>query len=193
MVNQVVKFLYQYLMGLTWISRFAETPAVVLTKNAGKTVVKFPAYYTQDMPCAGDYEALYLESRNEMAIAWFEDMGTSFVKYEHDRIRLRTRVRLIVWLNIKLINPHISTTELMLDVLGHLPYSVSNWNYLSGIVTEFWGEAPSNPAQLLSKYTIPEDKKMFMYPYSIFGLDFQVEYYLNPACIDPIELDPEAC
>jgi hypothetical protein len=194
MVNHVVKFLYQYLLGTPWLSRIAETPAVVLIKSMGKVNVKFPAYYTQDMPCAGDYEALYLDSRNEMAIAWFEDMGTSFVKYETDKIRLRTRVRLIVWYNIKLINPSITATELALDLIGRLPFGgINNWNYMSGIFTEFWGEATTNPMQLLNKYTISEDKKMFMYPYGIFGLDFQVEYYINPNCIDPIEINPSEC
>jgi hypothetical protein len=66
-------------------------------------------------------------------------------------------------------------------------------DYFSQIRVQFTGEVIEG-AEVVSKYDFNEPENQFTtYPYSVTGINFDVDFAFGKNCVDAITLNPSSC
>ena len=162
-------------------------------------VTKFPASVDseyEECTSSGCYKDL-VPSSELRSIIYFEDYGTTAVGgKEQGAYRYRTKLRLVCWLNNRLIQEgecmsinHLIITQIReLLEIGH----VNDGDFKRIRIT--LESVVDNDYSLFSRYTYPKDSiKFLMNPYEVFGMNLLCEYSISPACIPSFLLNPETC
>jgi len=189
--------------GLLFIDKLAGI--VVVGEKAQPTeiegafaVSKFPISLDSDYEdCInkGCYKDLVPNSRQK-GVLYFEDYGTTPVNRERGSFNYKSRLRLVCWINNKLIQGnncksvnHILITQIRkaLEVGYFNASDLSRIRVTSTNIIE-------NDYKLFEKYTYPKEVlKYLMHPYEAFGIDLVVEYSISENCLPELEMNPEIC
>lgn len=127
---------------------------------------------------------------------YFEDGGVNPIGREGRMHKYRSRLRMVVWLNTKMV-----VKKDGYDQLPGQSIALAVWNDITtrfatleftkqGYYQRFQvkpGNVPIQGATVFSAYTFDENaNKYLMHPYEFFAIDLDVEYCLNAGCIDEI-------
>lgn len=161
-------------------------------------VTKFPisldANY-EDCINKGCYKDLVPNS-SQRGILYFEDFGTKPVGIDRGYFKYQTRLRLVCWVNNKLIQGDVckSLSHLFItQIRSELENKIFNSGHFSKIQI-FATNVIENDYRLFERYTYPQSViKYLMHPYEAFGIDFSVEYSISQNCLPELILNPETC
>jgi hypothetical protein len=148
---------------------------------------------TYDACIKGVYKDLAPDSKKK-SIIYFEDRGITFVERLANRIKMRSSLRLVCWLNLKNIAEAVCDDDsgacgvsgnYVIDVIKVLPSKpFSTADFISIALTSI--SQVERGVEIFSKYTYNEQATQYlMYPYDYFALDLECEYTI-PCIIAPV-------
>lgn len=162
-------------------------------------VTKFPASVDsnyEECISSGCYKDLVPNS-SVKSVIYFEDFGTKAQgSKDSGSYKYVTRLRLICWLNNRLIQSgecrsinHLIITQIR-ELLEVGYFNEGDFKKIR-ITLE---SVIDNDYNLFSRYTYPKEAvKFLMHPYEAFGMDLSCEYSVSPSCIPDYILNPESC
>lgn len=103
------------------------------------------------------------------SIVYWEDYGTTRLFGGPRYDRLQTAVRLVAWLNFKLIS-HGNYDQCVREILNQIPRRIGNEVFL--IRT---GQEPKT-SDIFSRYTYREGKQYVGPPYDVMAFNFNIRY-----------------
>lgn len=160
-------------------------------------VTKFPVSVDSDYEeCinSGCFKDLVPNSKLK-GILYFESLGTLPQGKNHGSFKYSTRIRLIAWINNKLIQGN-NCMSISHKLITTIRKTLESGPFNSGDFSRITVKATNiidNDYKLFEKYTYPiESVKFLMHPYEAFGIDYTVEFAIND-CLEPVEINPELC
>lgn len=198
MNNILANILKSRVETLEWADRVAglvQTANVRVKDGDSVTEKSYPisCNVTYDACIKGKYRDLAPDSKKKSVI-YFEDRGGSFVERIGNRIKMRSSLRLVCWLNLKNINEAscdddsgacgVSGTY-VIDVIKSLPSKpFATADFISIALTNITQVERS--VDIFSRYTYNEQATQYlMYPYDYFALDIDIDYTI-PCIIAPV-------
>ena len=161
----------------------------------GDMLKTIPAYYnsTKETCKTNDYMNLVPNSTKRSMI-YFEDMGTTMEQATAHYNIYNTTVRLVCWMNFKLIDPLQWGDEAMIEeILSKIPVNYGNYQNVARIQFKV-NAVISNTAEIFYRYTYDEvDNQYMTYPYYAVGIDINARYQISNLCITPLPLNPDVC
>ena len=133
----------------------------------------------------GTYDQLAPDSKKK-SIMYFEDRGVSFVEREGNRMKFRSSLRLVGWLNLCLIDDSCGVSgNYVIDVIKALPSKpFSTADFISIAITSI--SQVERSVDIFSRYTYNEQATQYlMYPFDYFALDLEMEYTI-PCIVAPV-------
>jgi len=131
---------------------------------------------TQRIP--GDRDGtLYVDAvpnSKKANILYWEDYGSIVIDRSVRYTRFQTSVRLIVWMNFKIMNS-TNYDNFIKKVLRAVPKKIGNQ-----ISIIFKGQQPKS-IDIFSRYDYPEGKQYVAPPYDVAAFDFDIRY-MNTIC-----------
>lgn len=191
--------------GLPFIDRMAGLvitgeKAQPATIEGAFTVSKFPisvdADYEECMNKAC-YKDLVPHSKLK-GILYFEGMGTQPLGNDHGNFKYLVRLRLICWINNKLIQGNSENClsishKLITKIRSTLEQGIFNANGFTKIKVHATNII-DNEYKLFERYTYPQDSiKYLMFPYEAFGIDLQAECTIANSCVDDLIINAASC
>ena len=159
-------------------------------KTTNKT---FPAYKkSQDMCGTGDYISLVPDS-SKRSVIYFEDLGSTIVNETSDFLDMSARVKLIWWLNMKLINEAVNPVDIVKLLLNVFP------KYIQSVGTSckifiYPQSQDQKSAAIFNRYTYDETMKQYlMYPFDYGAMTFEIRYSVGKSCQQQIAINPSIC
>lgn len=162
-------------------------------------VSKFPASVDsnyEDCITSGCYKDLVPNSGLK-SIIYFEDLGTKALGgKEQSAYKYQTRLRLVCWLNNRLIQTgecmsinHLIITQIR-ELLEIGYFNEGDFKKIR-ITLE---SVVDNDYKLFDRYTYPSEAvKFLMHPYEAFGMNLSCEYSISPSCLPDFLINPESC
>ena len=133
----------------------------------------------------GGYKDLIPNSYTN-GILYFEDFGNTPLGRSKGAFEYRSKLRLVVWFNNKLIqgsNKKSISHFLITEIRNKLETGYFNSQGITRIKVNAINIV-GNDYKLFERYTYPNDiLKFLMYPYEAFGIDLNVEYSINDNCL----------
>lgn len=161
-------------------------------------VTKFPISLDTDYEeCInkGCYKDLVPNSKNK-GILYFESQSTIPLGKEHGSYKYATRLRLVCWINNKLIQG-TNCSSIAHIMMTKIRAALETGPFNSGSFTRISAKAVNiveNDYKLFSNYSYPQESvKYLMHPYEAFGIDYLVEYSISNNCIEELTITPETC
>ncbi|HZK61483.1 MAG TPA: hypothetical protein VFC41_05355 [Anaerovoracaceae bacterium] len=190
MNNKIANLLKSYVDDLTWIDKIAGLvqTANIRAKNDESAVAKsYPVSCDIDaVTCIkGAYQDLTPNSFKK-SVLYFEDHGgASFVERVGNRIKLQSHLRLVCWLNYKLIQDEAclsgvegcgSSGDYVIEVIKALPtVPITTADFVSIYVSDISQVERSN--DIFSRYTYNEEALQYlMFPFDYFALDLTISF-----------------
>lgn len=129
-------------------------------------------------------------------ILYFEDNGTIPNGRERGYFNYKSKLRLVVWINNKLIQGNVCKSInhiLIAQIRKTLENGYFNSREFSKIrITTT--NIINNDYRLFERYSYPKDVlKYLMHPYEAFGLDLSIEYSISESCLPELELNTNVC
>lgn len=149
------------------------------------------ATYTTAQQCSGksikQYE-LIPDSRLKGLLYFEENAPIRAIENKPQGIRYESKIRLVCWLNIKLLNDDSAATKALVDICKRLtstPFFHDPDKLFSTVSISIDSIAEKN-AQIFSRYDYDEKMTQYlMYPFDYFALDLSVKYMIPfKSCID---------
>lgn len=167
------------------IAGLVATQYMTMTDADGSKVTKsYPVAccVTADNCIAGDYDELTPDSRYKSVI-YFEDGGISFVRYEGNFKHYISRLRLVCWLNVKMIlgddcdaSQCTYSSHAVADIIRHLPEFPVNFAPFVRVYSEVANQVVRSNS-IFSAYTYNEKQVQYlMSPYDYFALDIETSF-----------------
>jgi hypothetical protein len=189
MNNKIANIVVGYIDGLSWIDKLAGmTQIAKINQRSGETAVSktFPisCQMAFDNSCADEcYEDLMPNSKYK-SVVYFEDGGFTFSRQEGNKMYYESSIRLVAWLNYKLIGEGGcgTTGDFIIDILKVLPDIPVNVGNMLGFRVWMASQVPRG-FEIFSKYTFDEPRtQLLMLPYDYFALDLKATFYIIPDC-----------
>lgn len=196
MNNTIANILKGYIDDFTWIDKIA---GLVQTANIQEkigdniTEKSYPIAcdVTADACIKGHYKDLIPDSKKK-SVLYFEDRGgVQFESREGGKLRYTASLRLVGWLNLKLLLEDSCGTSTgncgvsgayVIEIIKALPYIPFD-------VGDFYSITIEPPSQversvdIFSRYTYSEEATQYLlYPFDFFALDIDVEFTIIPEC-----------
>lgn len=196
MINDIANILKTQIEGLTWIEIIEGIVKPLKYTQKGGKEVTIPAVInaTPTLCQQGKYLDLVPNSKKK-SIIYFEDQGFDETdSFTCHYLRYSAMLRLISWVNLKLINQtYNSTTLLEQSIIKAINYQLANSNpYVK--ITARLEKMIQKGADLFGDYNYKEVQSQFItYPYDAFGMDWKVEFSIHKSCILDVILDPAIC
>jgi hypothetical protein len=189
MNNKIANILKSHIEDLTWIDKIAGlVQTVSMREKIGESVV-FKSYPVScdidyDSCTKGRYQDLTPNSKKK-SVLYFEDMGVSFIARKGNTMVFQSSLRLVCWLNLKLIDSATCDSEVehcsvsgdyvieILKALPDVPFSETGFVSIniSGI------SEVVRSVDIFSKYTYNEQSTQFLlWPFDYFGLDLEITF-----------------
>jgi hypothetical protein len=196
-MNSLIANIFKgYLENLTWHDKLAGIvqTASINVKNGpnsieGKT---FPISCDIDIDAClkGAYQDLAPDSKKK-SILYFEDKGVSFVERQGNRMKFQSSLRLVGWLNLKLIQEESCDSGVtscsdagryvinVLQVLPTVPFHTTDFVSIQIVsIAEV-----ERDVSIFSKYSYSETATQYLlFPFSFFALDFLIDFVIP--CIE---------
>ena len=140
----------------------------------------------------GTYDELAPNSKKK-SIMYFEDRGVSFVEHSGNKMKFRSSLRLVCWLNLCLIDDSCGVSgSYVIDIIKKLPskgFAASG--FYSILITSI--SQVERSVDIFSKYTYNEQATQYlMYPFDYFALDLEIEFIIPCISGTPVpEVEPE--
>lgn len=202
MISKIANILKNNIEALEWIDKIS---GMVITVNVqekvGDNVItkSYPVScdITSDDCIKGHYKDLIPDSKKK-SVVYFEDIGgTQFVKQEGNRLYYRASLRLVAWLNYKLLNEDScgvasvceNTGDYVLSIIKSLSYMPFDEDELYGIKI-YPPKQAEKSSDIFGRYTYAEEAVQYlMYPFDYFALDFEVDFIIP--CVDADDEEDE--
>ena len=196
MINDIANILKVQIESLNWIETIEGIVKPLTYRQKGGNVVTIPAVInaTPSLCTQGKYLDL-VPNTNKKSIIYFEDNGFEPTEsFTCHYLRFTSVLRLICWVNLKLINQtYNSTTLLEQSIIKAIDYQLANNSPYVKIITQL-NSVLRKAAELFSGYSFDEVLSQYItYPYDCFGMDWQVDFSIHKSCINDVVLDPTAC
>lgn len=192
MNNKVANILVTYLESLAWTDKLAGLTQVAKVTEGG-VEKRFPiscGLSYEDACQRGCYDDLMPDSQKR-SVLYFEDRSFNFIRQEGGRLYYESRLRLVCWLNYKLIEGGCgSSGDYIIDVIKALPAVPRNVGDLLRFTTIVASQV-ARGADIFGKYTFDEKRSQYlMLPYDFFAIDLRTTFFITTECIEP---DPGGC
>lgn len=191
MNHKIANILKGYIDALDWADKtsgLVQTANIRKDEGEGKVDKSFPIScdVTYDECIAkGKYQDLCPDS-SKKSVMFFEDQGgVELDYYEDKKVHYRTKLRLVVWLNLKLIEDVACDSDVadcgvsgdyVKDVIGVIPYVGFDSGGFYGIQIEPPSQAERS-VDIFGRYTFNEPQTQYlMWPYDYFALDFDITF-----------------
>lgn len=207
MNHKIANILKGYIEPLPWIDKIS---GLVQTANIRKRVKgtnnddgnfihgSFPISCDIDLDTCinGTYQDLAPASKKK-SVLYFEDHGgTPFIARIGNKIKFRSLLRLVCWLNLKRITGGVChndggdcgvSGDYVIDILKILPdHPFSTPEFVSIYITSI--SQVERSVDIFSRYTYHEEQTQYlMYPYDYFALDIEIEFTIP--CIFGLSVD----
>jgi hypothetical protein len=207
MNNKIASIFKGYLETLSWADKVAGLVQTVSIRTADSTAKSYPIScdVTADACISGAYQDLCPNSKKK-SVLYFEDKGVSMVARQGTRLKFKSSMRLVGWVNLKLIQEAEcdadtigcgSIGDYVIDVINLLPNSpIQTADFISIMVSDI-AEAERD-VSIFSKYTYSETGVQYlMFPYGYFALDLSIDFTIPcvpgsaPVVIVPGAVDNE--
>ena len=195
MNNIIANFLKGYLDTLSWsdkTSGLVQTANIRIKNGEGNIVDKsYPVScnVTYNACIKGAYHDLAPDSKKK-SVLYFEDKGVSFVEKAWNRMKMRSSLRLVGWLNLCLIDDSCGVSgSYVLDVIRVLPSNpISTADFISIYISNV--AQVERSVDIFSKYTYNETATQYlMYPYDYFALDLDIDFVIT--CLEAAYVPPD--
>lgn len=165
----------------------------------GKPVVKYlplACSFTDPTACTEKEVTDLVPNGKNRSIIYFEDMGWSRATTQlpnGDRL-YTSKVRMIVWMNTKLIGEQCGTSEqVQQDIMDAVEPARYNSDPYQQVQHRIVAMPPVSNA-LFARYTYNEAERQFLtWPFSYFGLDIETKFILPAGCRVPVDPTPVPC
>lgn len=188
MNNKIAGLFKTYLETLPWSDKVAglvQTANIRVKKDDSAVEKSYPVScdVTAEDCIKGEYHALTPDSKKK-SVLYFEDKGVSFVERMGARLKFQSSLRLVGWLNLKLINNDCdpegcgTAGDYVIDVIQVLPTTpIQTADFISIFVSGI-SEAERS-VDIFSKYTYNENATQYLlHPYSFFALDLEITFVI---------------
>ncbi len=187
MNNKVANILVSYLDGLAWVGKIAGLTQIAKVTEGG-VEKRFPISCDlsyEDACRIGCYDEL-MPSSQRRSVLYFEDGSFNFIRQEGNRLYYESRLRLVCWLNYRLIEGGCgSSGDYVIEVIKALPAVPTNIGGLLRFSTVVASQAQRSSG-IFSKYTFDEKRAQYlMSPFDFFALDLRVNFFIITECIKP--------
>jgi len=194
MNNIIANVLRGYIDTLSWKDKTAGLVQTANVRVKNGTDVSEKSYpiscsVTYDAYIKGGYHDLAPDSKKK-SVMYFEDKGVAFVEKVGKRMKMKSNLRLVGWLNLCLINDSCGTSgSYVIDVIKSLPATPIQTTdfiafYISGI------SQVERSVDIFSKYTYNEQATQYlMYPFDYFALDLEIDFMI-PCLVTPSVIPP---
>ena len=185
MNNKLANIIKGKISDLTWIDKIAGLVQTVNIK-IDKVSKSYPISCDVDYEVCikGAYQDLAPNSKKD-SIVYFEDKGVSFVQRIGNRIKFRSSLRLVCWLNLKNIYGATCDAEVehgnvsgdyVIEVIKALPsVPFSEGDFIGITITDI--SQAERSVDIFSKYTYNEQATQYLlFPFDFFALDLQIEF-----------------
>lgn len=189
--------------GLPFIEKLAGLVQVAEKVNPTQiegafAVTKFPMSLDSDYEeCInkGCFKDLVPNSKQK-GILYFESLPTLPLGKEHGNFKYQSRLRLVCWINNKLIQG-ANCKSISHKLITQIRNTIEAGPFNSGEFTRITARATNfidNDYKLFSNYTYPQESvKFLMHPYEAFGIDYVIDFTIANSCIDELEIIAETC
>jgi len=190
MNNKIADIIRLQIEDLDWIDQIAGLTQVARynVKEGDRTVEKrFPIACSMDyVNCfkTGTYDILTPDSHRR-SVVYFEDYGLTLTKMEGFRMWYDSRIRLVAWLNYRMIGGTCGDSyRRVLDIISLIPTVPVQVDELFNVFIVIQAQAVRD-ISIFGKYTYDEKKtQLLMYPFDFFALDIRTTFYVRNDCID---------
>lgn len=194
MIAKIAELLKPGIEALSWADKVFGVVVPISAKNKlGETKI-IPAYLNSiDLCHASEYWDCVPDS-SKMSIVYFEDQGMSVVNAGCHFMDCEATLRIIVWLNFKLINPQYTSSLLMkAELINAIPKRLTNDDYVTKICLWMDSEEQRSPA-IFSRYSYDETQLQYlMWPYDYFALNYRVKFSIPLSACETVQLNPSIC
>ena len=188
MNNKIANIIVDYIDELEWVDKIAGLTQVAKVSIEG-VEKRFPVSCQlsyADACRAGCYDELMPNSKYR-SVVFFEDAGFVFVRQEGNKLYYESRLRLVAWLNYKLLTEGGcgSSGDYIISIIKALPTMPVNIGDLLRFTTLVTSQAVRT-ADVFGKYTFDEKRSQYlMTPFDFFALDIRTNFFIINECIEP--------
>lgn len=204
----IAHILMTKLTGLPYITKFGGLVAVqeeeTMIQNEDdifpkKVTKKYPVtadYTITDVRCAiPDGLADFTPDSSAFGILYFEDNGTEPQGRDGRFEKYRSRLRLVVWLNSKMVQDqghnniegYLTTSAVMADIKRKFRELFNTHVGYYKRITVRERSIPAADKNIFSPYTFDLAATQFiMAPFEFFAMDLDVDFRLNPNCFEAL-------
>lgn len=186
MNNKIAGILKGYLLTLDWsdkVSGLVQT-ASVRTQEGVEKSYPISCDITADACKKGAYQDLCPDSKKK-SVMYFEDKGCSMVERVGSRLKFQSSLRLVGWLNLKLIQEAGCDSEVtgcgsigdyVIEVIKVFPTSpISSPDFVSFMVSNI--DEAERDVSIFSKYSYSETGVQYLlHPFGFFALDLTMNF-----------------
>ena len=189
MNHKIANILKSYIEVLPWADKVAGLTQVAnirLKEGENKTDKSYPISCDIDADACkkGKYQDLAPDQKKK-SVMFFEDRGgVTIEKHEGNRIFYQCQLRLVVWLNIRLIEGVACDADAscgvsgdyVIDVIKAIPYHPFDFGGFYGIFIDP-PEQVERSVDIFNRYTFNEPQTQYlMHPFDYFALDFMIHF-----------------
>jgi hypothetical protein len=189
MNSKIANILKGKIEGLVWIDKIAGlVQTVTIRIKEGETIVNknYPVSCDVDYDSCnkGRYQDLAPNSKKK-SILYFEDRGVQFIKRHGNTIQFQSSLRLVCWLNLKLINAAECDADIrncgvsgdyvieVIKALPSVPFTIQG--FISMNISNISQVIRS--VDIFSKYTYNEQSTQYLlFPFDFFALDLEINF-----------------
>lgn len=195
MNHKIAYLLKSYLETLSWKDQVSGLVQTVHTFTPEQKSKSYPVScdVTADACVKGDYLALTPDS-SKKSVLYFEDGGCSMIERVGNRLKFRSSLRLVGWLNFLKINEVTCEADLrscgtvgdyVIEVIKLLPTSpITTTDFVSIMVSGI--DEAEHSSEIFSKYTYSEELVQYLlHPYGFFAIDLSINFVI-PCSTDPV-------
>jgi len=194
MIYKIVDKIAEGLEDLVFADKVGGIAKKIIT-NIGGTQKTFPVYFNinQETCKTENYVDLVPDSSLK-SIFYFEIIGQPSVVAANKRfIDFTSTVRLIGWVNYKLINQGFYDPSLIVaNIIKEIPERLDKIDFMSAIHITFSASVSKDDLFTGLSYNEPESQFM-TYPYDAFGLDYDIDYRISTGCVSDVVINTAPC
>jgi hypothetical protein len=189
MNNKLAHILVNYIEHLDWIDKIS---GLVQTANIREKVGESITNKSFPISCdvsyeeciKGRYQDLAPDSKKK-SVLYFEDRAISFIKRNGNTLQFQSSLRLVCWLNLKLIHSATCDVEVdncgvsgdyVIEVIKSLPsIPFTEGDFISIYINSI--SQAERSVDIFSKYTYSETATQYLlFPFDFFALDFSIDF-----------------
>lgn len=127
------------------------------------------------------------------SILFFDVLSEPTITEEHRHYFVfEAKIRICVWINYKAVNIGLwNNSILAANILKYVANKYDNLDYMSAIRLFFAGQVNED---IYDKFNFDEAEKQYLtYPYSTFGMDYDVTWRVATSCVPDVALNVNEC